>query len=459
DEQNGQSALFMIVPVTSRAEEAEPLGVIIASRDMAIANKITTDRTNLGKTGETYVVNEDKVMVTDSRFIQKAKFNQEVDTLPVRECIENGKEVTGVYPDYRGIPVFGASHCEQDLGFVLLAEMDVAETYGPITELQKQYLMIGSITAIIVAIFSFYVSRSISKPIVKLTGMAEKISKGNLDTEVEELKSKNEIGKLLHSFKMMMLNLRNHIEQIENLSEKLKNANEELKRLDKLKDEFISIASHELKNPIQPILGFAYLAKRGQIPHDEAWDGVLQHSRRLKKLAADILDVSRIESGTLDYAMEKIRINDVILDVVNAAKVTLSKDVSIDVDLHKENMEIDVSKDRITQVLSNIIDNAMKFTKKGIIRVENYVLPEKNKVEIKISDTGVGIAEDIIPNLFGKFVSRSTQDGFDRDTGLGLFIAKAIITAHKGKISGHNNKEGGATFTIELPIDIKQKMN
>ena len=459
NKQKKQSTLFMVVPVVnSRTEETESIGVIIASRDMALANKITTDRTNLGKTGETYLVNHDKLMLTDSRFIQKAAFYQTVDTLPVRECIENGHDLTGVYPDYRRIPVFGASHCEQDLGFVFLAEMDVSETYAPVDELQNQYVIIGSITAVIVAILSFYISSSISKPIVKLTVIAEKISKGHLDTEVEELKSENEIGKLLHSFKMMMLNLRHHIEKVESLSEELKSANEELMQIDKLKTEFISIASHELKNPIQPILGFAYLAKSGQIPHDEAWDGVLQHSRRLKKLAGDILDVSRIESGTLTYTMEKVRINDIVLNVVNAATVSISKDVAIEVNLDRENVEIDASKDRITQVLSNVIDNAMKFTKKGSIKVESCAFPKKNYVEIKISDTGIGIAEDILPNLFGKFVSRSTQDGFDRDTGLGLFIAKAIVTAHNGRISGYNNKAGGATFLIELLIDAKPEM-
>lgn len=460
DEQNKRAMLFMIVPViNSGINGDEPIGVIMVSRDMIFANKITTDRTNLGESGETYVVNKNKVMFTDSRFVKNGAFEQRVDTLAVRECFENEKEITAVYPDYRGIPVFGASQCERDLGFVLLAEMDVSEAFAPITELQKQYLIIGSITAILIAILSFYMSRSISRPILKLTEATDKIANGNLNIEIEDPKSKNEISKLFHSFKVMMFKMQNHIEEIESLSKKLKSANEELKRNDKLKDEFISIASHELKTPIQPILGFAYLAKTGQISQEEAWHGVIQHSRRLKKLAKDILDVSRIESGTLAFTVGKIRINDIISNVVNTAKVSKSEDVTIDVKLDSQNMEIDASDDRIVQVLSNILDNAMKFTKKGTIWIENQFFSHENKVVIKISDSGIGIDLDILPNLFGKFVSRNTQDGFDRDTGLGLFISKAIVTAHGGKISGHNNEYGGATFTITLPLDGKHEIN
>lgn len=235
-------------------------------------------------------------------------------------------------------------------------------------------------------------------------------------------------------------------------TKELEQANEELKRKDLLKDEFISIASHELRTPVQPILGFASLAKKGKIEQDKAWHGVLQHARRLQHLANEILDVSRIESGNLTYTMEKVRINDIILDVVNAAKPNVSKDVSIEIKLD-ENIEIDADKSRITQVLTNIIDNAVKFTRKGAIKAESFVFAERGKIEIKISDTGGGIPNDVLPNLFEKFATKSVQDGNQHGAGLGLFISRAIVNAHKGEIFAYNNNEGGATFTIVLPVD------
>jgi signal transduction histidine kinase len=105
------------------------------------------------------------------------------------------------------------------------------------------------------------------------------------------------------------------------------------------------------------------------------------------------------------------------------------------------------------QVLSNVIGNAVKFTEKGSIRIECRAHLTKNKVEIKVNDTGAGISELVLPNLFGKFVTKSVGETNGHGTGLGLFISKAIVTAHKGKINAYNNATGGATFTIVLPID------
>ncbi|MFQ5969561.1 MAG: ATP-binding protein [Nitrososphaerales archaeon] len=257
---------------------------------------------------------------------------------------------------------------------------------------------------------------------------------------------------VLGFFAVVIIIINKKLRKLVNIrTRELEKANEELELKDRLKDQFISIASHELRSPIQPILGFANLAKKRKIDEDEAWSGVLRHSRKLQKLAHDILDVSRIESGYLTYIMEKFRINNVILDTIDAAKLNLNSHTSIESKLDRD-VEIEADKDRITQALSNIIGNAVKFTKKGTIVVESHLFPEKKKIEIKISDTGSGIPNDILPNLFGKFVTKSVDEGNQQGTGLGLFISKAIVTAHKGEIFAYNNGEGGATFTILLPI-------
>jgi len=235
----------------------------------------------------------------------------------------------------------------------------------------------------------------------------------------------------------------------------LKKANEELQHKERLKDEFISIASHELRSPIQPILGFADLAKRGLINKNEAWDGIINHALRLQKLSQGILDVSRIESGQLTYAMKKVRLNEIILDVVNGAKLNLNSNLSIETNLDKDDIEIEADRERITQTLENILNNAIKFTEKGKIKVETRINAEENKMEIEISDTGSGIPADIISTIFDKFVTRSVGIGNQHGSGLGLFISKAIVTAHKGTISAYNNKESGATFKIILPISKK----
>lgn len=233
-------------------------------------------------------------------------------------------------------------------------------------------------------------------------------------------------------------------------------ANEELKVREQLKNEFIAIASHELRTPIQPLLGYAILAKKGKVSQEAAWEGVLREARRLQQLANDILDVSRIESGSLTYQMDKVQISSMLESVAGSAGANLAKDVSMElaVDEASRDLEVELDRSRMTQVLSNIIGNAVKFTEKGRIKIECRAFTSKNRVEIKVSDTGAGIPEQVLPNLFGKFVTKSAgKSNGHGGTGLGLFISKAIVNAHKGEIYAYNNATGGATFTIVLPVN------
>ena len=230
----------------------------------------------------------------------------------------------------------------------------------------------------------------------------------------------------------------------------LKNANEKLKDLDKMKDEFIGIASHELKSPIQPILGFAELAKSGDIDQKEAWDGVLQLTSKLQDLANAVLDVSKIESEKLDLQLEKIKINDLILDITKSQKINLKKPIVIRENFD-ENIEVEVDKLRMGQVLRNLLNNAIKFTPKGTISIDTHVYLDENKIQVKISDTGLGIPQEILPNIFGKFVTKGIKNG-QSGTGLGLFLSKGIIEAHHGKITAQNNFDGGACFEFAIPI-------
>jgi signal transduction histidine kinase len=236
----------------------------------------------------------------------------------------------------------------------------------------------------------------------------------------------------------------------------LKNANEKLKELDKMKDEFIGIASHELKSPIQPILGFAELAKSGDIDQKEAWDGVLQLTTKLQDLANAVLDVTRIESNKLELQLEKININDLILDITKSQKINLKKPIVIRENFD-ENVEVEVDKVRMGQVLRNLLNNAIKFTPKGTISIYTHVYHDENKIQVKISDTGFGIPEEVLPNIFGKFVTKGIKNG-QSGTGLGLFLSKGIIQAHHGEITAQNNFDEGASFEFTIPILQKNKV-
>lgn len=237
-------------------------------------------------------------------------------------------------------------------------------------------------------------------------------------------------------------------------TEKVQIMIDELRKKDSLKDEFIAIASHELRTPIQPILGLALLAMRGKISNEEAWKDVLKEARRLQQLANDILDVSRIEAGNLVYRMEPVNLSEILESVV--------KTISSSEQGHKMNFQLNIDEDmklargmldrsRMTQVFTNIIGNAVKFTGEGNVTIDARISNDKRVFKISITDTGAGIPESILPRLFNKFVTRGVGSSEQHGSGLGLYITKEIISAHKGAIFACNN-ERGATFVIYLPF-------
>jgi signal transduction histidine kinase len=409
--------------------------------------------------------------------------------------------------------------------------------------------------------------------------------------------------------------------EVKRRTKELEETNEKLIVRDKMQEEFINIAAHELRTPLQPIISYSKLALKDKIDKVEAMKGIDRNAGRLHKLATDLLAVSRIEGGRLSYKTEKVRINDLILDIANncvntaamthgaeSARMNVSwsrsndhdmnnyynnhdnnirnldttvvtkkeeidennirnitrpqndgisnsgagtggekdaerqeqgqaerqgkevckeekmteeeedrtrtdklnqqqqlqlqqeqlqeeeeRKLTIDVNLDPDIKEIDVDRDGISQVLSNLIDNSLKFTStrgccikiqtdlikssltSATQKYENSVSNkgdnaenanynndddkskrndnDDDKIKIEISDTGGGIPNEILPSLFQKFVTRGVKGRENKQgTGLGLFITKSIITAHSGDIEAYNNDIGGATFSIILPI-------
>jgi signal transduction histidine kinase len=245
--------------------------------------------------------------------------------------------------------------------------------------------------------------------------------------------------------------------EIEEKTQELRDANRKLQELDKMKTEFISIASHELKSPIQPIFGFAELAQSGDIDQKEAWDGVTTLAKKLQDLATNILDVTRIENNRLTLYPQKTSLNSLIRDNTAMLKASLTKDVQIVEELD-DDVEIEVDRTRMDQVLRNLIGNSIKFTEKGIIKIKSVVDRKLGQVSVSVSDTGLGIPEDILPKIFGKFVTKGHERENQSGNGLGLFLCKGIVSAHGGKISAKNNKDGGATFEFSLPLSPKKQV-
>ena len=228
--------------------------------------------------------------------------------------------------------------------------------------------------------------------------------------------------------------------------------NEQLKLHDKMQKEFINIASHEMKTPTQAILGMSGLLQYYPEKKDELIEIIRRNAKRLQTLTNDILDVTRIESQTLQLEKERFNIYGLLSDVIKDYTERIKSDnKNIELLYEQQNINcpilVEGDKGRINQVLSNLLNNALKFTDEGQIVVDAHESNNKKDIIVSIIDTGSGINKDIFTKLFSKFATKSSQG-----TGLGLFISKSIIEAHGGKIWAKNNKDRGSTFMFTLPI-------
>jgi len=185
---------------------SEPIGVIIATLQTDDLNAILLDRGGLGDSGEVYLVNEDFYMISESRFVEDAPFNQIVDTLPVRECFENNKASNEIYSNYRGKQIFGSTFCAKDLGFILLAEIDQEEIFEPVSVLENKILLAGISIMGGMIILAVFLSKLISRRLIKLRDAANQIAQGNFGIRTN-IKTRDEIGQLSVSFDEMAKNL------------------------------------------------------------------------------------------------------------------------------------------------------------------------------------------------------------------------------------------------------------
>jgi signal transduction histidine kinase len=243
---------------------------------------------------------------------------------------------------------------------------------------------------------------------------------------------------------------------------------EKLKESDRMKDEFVNIAAHELRTPIQPILGLSEILRPKVNKEDSQYvDVIVRNAKRLQRLTEEILDVTKIESQSLKLKKEEFNLNDVIINCINDMIMNRhlnnsNKEKKPKILYEPKDILLKADRIRISQVISNLLSNAIKFTPGGTISILSSLNRSNDKYDnkydnnnvnskaiVSIKDNGQGIAPDMLPRLFTKFATQSFAG-----TGLGLFICKSIVEAHGGTIWAQNNSDGnGATFTFTLPLD------
>jgi signal transduction histidine kinase len=302
----------------------------------------------------------------------------------------------------------------------------------------------AAITAMIIAILlagliSVWLIRSITRPVFDLEAGMHAVATGNFTRKLQVRPNRqDEFGRLSESYEAMT---------------------NRLAHLDRLKAEFVSVASHELKTPINVILGYIELLEDGiygklQDQQREVCETIAGQARNLTRLVRRLLDVSRFEAG--GGALECRQVNLAhFLDTLQSSFSVLAMQRSVQLQVNRSPdlpAEVRWDEDRMSEVLGNLLSNAFKFTPRGG-RVELSASPRDSDIVLEVSDTGAGIPPDQLPRIFQKFYQADNQaKASAKGTGLGLAIAKEIVEAHGGSISASSEAGHGATFTIVLPV-------
>jgi len=476
-------------------DEGKALGVLTGNIHLDQISKIMMERSGLGNTGETIIVNKNHLLVSESRFINDIAFKKTIYTTGITECLA-GNSGFKEYKDYRNIDIIGYFTWIPEREVCLVTKIDRREIYGALNSLYLEILFFGFILLAFSLITAFFLSKVFTEPINALVEGTEQWSKGNF-THVIPVTSNDEIALLCKAFNDASLEMlrsreleKNYTKDLKNQLEKktadmqksldeleqskkaslnimddLSETNNHLKDLDKAKTDFLNVASHELKTPLTAISAYLEILDdyKGQFNADQlqGLDAIKRNSNQLKMLIGNILEISRLDSGRFDLNISNIDVKEKVVALVDNLKIlSENKHIELKYDCDGVGM-ISTDAMRFEEILNNLVGNAIKFTDKGSVTVktEYGVGKEKGFVVISVIDTGVGIPKDKMNNLFQKFyqVDATVSRRFG-GTGLGLSITKKMIELQGGKIIVSSIEGKETTFRFTLPIKPSVKL-
>lgn len=316
--------------------------------------------------------------------------------------------------------------------------------------------MLAGIATIGIVYFS---TKKFTKPILSLTKYASEISKGNFGINVD-IKTGDELEILANTFNEMASRLKNQYSGLEEANKKLMEANEKFAELDKMKSEFISIASHELKTPLATIRGFAdilhgYAQKSDSEMcknHLKNLDVIIKETDRLARIVDELLDISIIESGLMELHLKPVKLQDTAKKVVESFCLR-EEGYRFNIEIPEDFPEVLADGDMTEQLFTNLVSNAVNYSPLGkTITIKG--VEKENEVEISVSDEGIGIPKSDLGKVFNKLYRRKEDETIQKikGVGLGLAICRGIINLHHGKIRAESEGENkGARFVFAIP--------
>lgn len=417
-------------------ETDEFSGSVLLKGNANILNEITTHFDDVDKKfneGDIYLVDSKYRRVTDANNDRNVILTQNVESQVITDCF-NGIETSGIFTNYQGKEMVGKTLFFEDEQWCLVAETELDLVLAEINEFRNNILIIVAMIVAVVIFLAIIFARGISIPILKLVSHAEKISQGDLDYKLQ-LKTKDEI---------------------EVLSNALNETSSQLKKIQKEKEDTVAMITHDLKQPLVPIMGYVELLKNpklGDLNKDQK-DSIIEiegNVRRQLSMIDSLMSAQKLGSAGIDFNIQTLSTKEILNESIKVhSSIMKGKEIEF-FDSSTEDYSIKADKRRVLEVLTNLIQNAHDFVPvKGIIEIG--VNDEKDKVTFFVKDNGIGIPKEKQDQIFKKYGEIKT--GMTRTyggTGLGLVVSKELVEGMSGKIWLESEKGKGTVFLFTIP--------
>lgn len=437
-----------------------PLGVLGALMDTSTLSRITQDYTGLGETGETYLVSSgNRYLLTPSRF-EGYPENRAYNSVGIQAALsgENGNQI---YADYQNEQVIGSYRYIPELESALIGEINVSEGLGTVYDVRTitvSFTVLAVMGAIGLGLFN---AVRISRPLTRLTEAANNLAMGDLKQRVS-VDGEDEVAVLGNSFNVMADSLNKQMGEVQEANRQLKVANAKTREAARLKSEFLANMSHELRTPLNAIIGFTGIMLEGfsgEIDEEahHMVERIYDNSRGLLTLINDILDIAKIESGRLDLVSKPFNPAEAARQWQERVSI-LGEQKGLTFEVHVDSSLPSViygDRDRLTQVVINLLSNAFKFTHEGHVTLS---LKKKDYFwSIEVQDTGIGIPPHALEYIFDEFrqLDGSSMRSYG-GTGLGLAITRKLVLMMRGTIKVESEVGKGSMFRVMLPLQTDE---
>ncbi|MDR3181806.1 MAG: response regulator [Planctomycetaceae bacterium] len=373
----------------------------------------------------------------------------------IRECVKNGKQ--HIYHGHTFYTVYiPIKFSEVTTPWSVAVSVPMEHILSDARGIRNYVILASVIAFCFIAAMLFIVAGSITKPILKLANTAKIIGEGHFDAEVPLVGSKDEIGALSAAFKFMVGKINNLIKEMQGYANTLEEKNIYLNRLNELKDEFLANTSHELRTPINGIIGIVESmidGATGSLSDEQKYNlAIVSNSgKRLSNMINDILDFTKLKGNEIELQLKPIDLKTIVDMVIVLSKPLIrGKELTLVSEIDDSLPPITADENRIQQILYNLIGNAVKFTDKGKVSVTATV--NGDTVAVAVTDTGIGIAADKFDKIFESFEQADGSTAREYGgTGLGLSITKRIVELHGGTINVNSKVGEGSVFTFTVP--------